>query len=245
MDSVYAWDKDGNSLPGFPIGPVYAVDNQVTIADIDGDGNLELIFDDNVVDSTNNGRYHAYRNNGTIEPGWPILTPGKTTFMYQPCLFDISRNGILDILGGARNIAGATTDIYLWSLNAPYNHSKIMNPMWQFNARHNGVFGDYDSIIGIKPISSQIQKQFSLNQNYPNPFNPTTKIRFSLPMAIQNVRLIIYDILGREVATLVNQTLQPGTYEVDWNETNYSSGVYFYKLTAGNFTDVKKMILMK
>ena len=59
------------------------------------------------------------------------------------------------------------------------------------------------------------------------------------------VRLVIYDILGRETATLVDQTLQPGTYEVEWDGTNYPSGIYFYILSTGNFTDVKRMVLIK
>jgi hypothetical protein len=81
-----------------------------------------------------------------------------------------------------------------------------------------------------------VPKYFSLSQNYPNPFNPTTKIKFDTPPQPspkgreQWVRLLIYDILGREITTLVNQQLKPGTYEVEWDGSNFPSGVYFYKL---------------
>jgi len=111
---------------------------------------------------------------------------------------------------------------------------------------------------GVSQISSNVPKEFRLYQNYPNPFNPSTKIQFDVrtplnPPFVQRgeseaggfVKLIIYDILGREVAALVNQKLLAGTYEYQWNAANLSSGVYFYKLTAGNFTDVKKMVLLK
>lgn len=90
-------------------------------------------------------------------------------------------------------------------------------------------------------------------QNYPNPFNPTTKIRFAISRDALNaswkdtrsVSLRVYDVVGREVATLVNEQLQPGTYEVEWDGSKYSSGVYFYKLVTDGFSDTKKMVLIK
>ncbi len=85
---------------------------------------------------------------------------------------------------------------------------------------------------------------YSLKQNYPNPFNPSTKISFSLPKA-GDVKLIVFDILGREVATLVNGYTGAGNHTVDFNASNLSSGVYLYKIQAGDFTETRKMILMK
>ena len=81
-------------------------------------------------------------------------------------------------------------------------------------------------------------------QNYPNPFNPTTRIRFSLPES-GNVLLKVYDITGREVATLVNHKMQAGTYETDFDASRISSGVYFYKMISGSFSSTKKMIITK
>ncbi len=94
---------------------------------------------------------------------------------------------------------------------------------------------------------------FSLSQNYPNPFNPSTKIKYSIPAdgtsLMKSVQLKIYDILGREVATLVNEDQKPGTYEIRFNpETNIKnppSGIYFYQLKAGNNIQTKKMLLLK
>ena len=94
-----------------------------------------------------------------------------------------------------------------------------------------------------KPVS------FKLEQNYPNPFNPTTIIKYSIPFLetghAPSVQLRVYDLLGREVATLVKKEQQPGNYEVEFNASNLSSGVYFYKLQAGNFIQTKKMLLLK
>ncbi len=107
----------------------------------------------------------------------------------------------------------------------------------------------YSQLTGIIPISSNIPKSFSLSQNYPNPFNPSTKIRFDIPNIGQrhafDTKLIIYDAIGRVAATLVNEQLNPGTYEADWNASNFPSGVYFYKLVSGDFSETKKLVLVK
>ncbi len=104
--------------------------------------------------------------------------------------------------------------------------------------------------IGIEPISSEIPQHFALYQNYPNPFNPVTKIRFSIPLLRgvaegRGVLLKIYDILGKEIASLVNEELKPGTYEIEWDASNFSSGVYFYSLITENFTQTNKLVVLK
>jgi hypothetical protein len=96
----------------------------------------------------------------------------------------------------------------------------------------------------IDPISEIIPQNFSLSQNYPNPFNPVTKISFAIPKN-NFVTLKIYDISGREVATLINKEMTAGEYEATFDATKLSSGVYFYKISSGNFSDVKKMMLIK
>jgi len=85
---------------------------------------------------------------------------------------------------------------------------------------------------------------YKLSQNFPKPFNPTTTIKYSLPEQ-QFVSLKIFDILGREVATLVNENKSAGNYEMNFDANNLSSGVYFYRLHAGSFIETKKMLLMK
>jgi hypothetical protein len=98
--------------------------------------------------------------------------------------------------------------------------------------------------IGIQQISSEVPKEFSLSQNYPNPFNPTTNIEFSITKS-SFVNLTVFDASGREVETLMNGNLKAGTYNADWNAGKYTSGVYFYRITAGDYTETKKMILVK
>ncbi|MBM4158401.1 MAG: T9SS type A sorting domain-containing protein [Ignavibacteria bacterium] len=101
-----------------------------------------------------------------------------------------------------------------------------------------------ENLTGLKPSETGIPVSFNLGQNYPNPFNPSTTIGFQCS-EFRFVSLKIYDILGKEVAVLVNEKLQPGTYQINFDAGKLTSGVYFYKITAGNFSDVKKMILIK
>jgi hypothetical protein len=96
---------------------------------------------------------------------------------------------------------------------------------------------------GIEQIS-EIPEKFNLEQNYPNPFNPSTTISFSIPSSAFT-SLKVYDMLGNEVTTLVNEEKQSGTYEVKFDAASLSSGIYFYTLKAGSFSQTKKMILMK
>lgn len=98
--------------------------------------------------------------------------------------------------------------------------------------------------VGIQQISSEIPDKYRLNQNYPNPFNPVTKIKFQIKES-GFVSLNIYDILGRQVATLVNENLNPGYYEVPFIVPQISSGIYFYKISANDFSDIKKMSVVK
>jgi hypothetical protein len=91
---------------------------------------------------------------------------------------------------------------------------------------------------------TDLPKEFELEQNFPNPFNPSTTIEFSIPSA-QFVTLKVYDLLGQEVATLVNGQQTAGTHRVQWNASSLSTGFYFYKMETGNFLQTRKLMLMK
>ena len=99
-------------------------------------------------------------------------------------------------------------------------------------------------ITFVNNVSIKVPSSYSLSQNYPNPFNPRTVISFSLPV-VNNATLKVYDVIGHEVQTLVNERLQPGTYEVSFDGTSLNSSVYFYKLITNGFTETKKMLMIK
>jgi hypothetical protein len=108
----------------------------------------------------------------------------------------------------------------------------------------------YSQQVGIQNISTEIPSKYSLSQNYPNPFNPIAKIKFDVPACHSSeswnpVILKVYDVMGREVQTLVNESLKPGTYEATFDGSQLTSGVYFYKLSANGFVKTKRMILIK
>lgn len=120
---------------------------------------------------------------------------------------------------------------------------------WLDNRQGGQNFNVYSKIIGSLPTSLDLQVssqpiEYELAQNYPNPFNPVTTINYSIPQR-SNVVLKVYDILGNEVVTLVNQEKEQGFYTIDFNANNLASGLYLYRIQAGSFIETKKMILLK
>jgi hypothetical protein len=99
------------------------------------------------------------------------------------------------------------------------------------------------TLVGISE-NPAIPKRFALSQNYPNPFNPSTTIKYQLPKE-SLVKITVFDVLGKQVGVLVNEKKNAGFYEVDFNSEGLASGLYLYKIEAGDFTDVKKMMLIK
>ena len=238
---VYAWNKNGAVLSGFPIGPIWAINAQILLGDIDNDNMTELIIDDNT-QLAGQGKYLAYNHDGTPVTGWPIYTSG-TTFFNTPCLTDINRDGILDIIGAGLESSPSYTNVYLWNTGMNYNPNHITIPMFQYNEKHNGVY-DKPTLVGIKNQSTELISYYRLFQNYPNPFNPKSTIKMQIAQS-SNVKLIVYDILGQELETLIDKQLNPGIHEVVFNGSYYSSGIYFYQLTTDGFTDTKSMVLLK
>ena len=108
----------------------------------------------------------------------------------------------------------------------------------------NGVFKSSNAVTFVRQNESIANEFLVLDQNYPNPFNPATKIKYSIPKR-SYIILKVYDILGNEITTLLNEEKPAGTYEVTWNVVNLPSGIYFYRLQAGSFVETKKMILLK
>ena len=121
--------------------------------------------------------------------------------------------------------------------------SRAGNTVW--GVRSNGKISRYGTpLTAITPITVTIPENYSLSQNYPNPFNPMTKINFSITKSGMTT-LKVYDLLGKEVSTLINQNMSAGTYAVDFDGAKLSSGVYFYRLEVNGFSEVKRMTLLK
>ncbi len=129
-----------------------------------------------------------------------------------------------------------------------YNQENIITNWWSFTSNWDSCItnniGLYGTKSGIIQTSNFLSDRFSLFQNYPNPFNPTTKIKFDIVKS-GLVKFTVYDILGNEVSTLINENFSAGSYETEFDGSGLTSGVYFYKIETGNYSDVKRMMLIK
>ena len=129
--------------------------------------------------------------------------------------------------------------------NQPFTFIFNKQPIsMQFDPWNMIVLKTASLTVGIDDEYTQTPSRFKLSQNYPNPFNPVTSINYDVPKD-SKVNITVYDIKGGEIATLVNENKAAGRYTVSFNATNLTSGVYFYRIKAGDFLDTKKMILTK
>ena len=207
-------------------------------------------------DQTGYGVSSAYRFFKTTNGGttWTISNAGTNTLMGE--YFINTNTGYAVGWNGAilyTSDAGSN-----WATQAS-GLTDILTSIWFTNSSTGYITTWYAHVLKttnggmtfVNKISSEVPKEYQLYQNYPNPFNPSTKIKFTLPLSkgaggMDNVVLLsLYDITGKQVAELVNETLSPGSYEITFNANGLSSGSYFYKLRAGDFEQTKRMILLK
>jgi hypothetical protein len=140
---------------------------------------------------------------------------------------------------GFVNGKGTTTEVNNYS----FTDSKVDAGNYSYRLMQKDFDGTFAYSQEVE-VEVSLPLEYSLEQNYPNPFNPSTMIRFNLPLS-GNVLLKVYDILGNEVATLINEHKEPGNYSIEFNASGLSSGIYFYQLVADNFISTKKMILLQ
>jgi hypothetical protein len=139
--------------------------------------------------------------------------------------------------GGANWLDEPTPKKSLWGIY-------FLNTNLGYAVGENGVILKYSIATSVKDPPQNIPARFSLEQNYPNPFNPSTNITFSLPSR-SYVSLKVFELIGREVSTIIAGELPAGNYTRQWNAANMSSGVYFYRLQAGTFGETKKLMLLR
>ncbi|MBK7105395.1 MAG: T9SS type A sorting domain-containing protein [Ignavibacteriae bacterium] len=138
------------------------------------------------------------------------------------------------------NFMTATLYGYIYIFGGFDENRKVINSIERMN---------FEAVVNIEEDIKNIPSNFELQQNYPNPFNPTTTIEYSIPIVetgyIPSLQIIVYDVLGREIKTLVNRVQTPGNYKIEFDGSNFPSGVYYYQLKSGTFIQTKKMLLLK
>lgn len=180
-------------------------------------------------------------------PEWEIID-GAGIYKYDKNIRKVwdSRSDLQTVFpDGHHNFYYPQYSINLTSWVKEQGYQEVPSLIWyQFWPYIGGMFFPGDMSINSTKSVVNVIKSFYLSQNYPNPFNPSTKIKFELPKSSFTI-LKIFDVLGREISTLVKEQLKAGKYEAEWNASRYPSGVYFYQLKTEEFTDTKKMILLK
>ena len=182
--------------------------------------------------------------------GWQYINlPAPSYFVYNGLdnlLVEICFDNINELpISNSYVFASDNTSYKAWGINHnnTFEGGCTAQNGFKLYCRPNICF-TMSTILNANTISNNTPKEYSLLQNYPNPFNPVTRINFDIPKQ-GLVTMKVFDILGREVRTLVNEIKAPGRYSVDFNGTEFSSGVYFYRLESNGFTDIKRMILIK
>jgi len=231
---LFVFDSHGEILPNWPTIRIEGRFTGLICGDVDGDKEPEII-------SSGNGIF-LWNADGSSVPGSPYAeTFGSEPWyrlFFNPTLADLDGDGKTNL------IANSLEDIYVWEMKSVYKDSLMPWPMFKHDNNHSSFYGRVHLSPDYVAANQPIPLTYELFQNYPNPFNPATTIQYSVP-GTQYVSLKIYDVLGREVATLLDDTKQPGIYSVMWDARGFSSGVYFYRLRAGGYVDTKKLILVK
>ena len=228
--NIWAKDKNMVTIDGFPVRTTNRIEASPVFMDIDNDGKLEIIVGDD------NGFLHILRSDGTYFPGYPIkITPHPIKKSAFAGFFNNTNSDIL--------ITTITGIEYIET------KQKGATPFWNTFRGNIGKSASFEDAI-MSDFEIPIPRVYTnLEQNFPNPFNPVTKIRFYIQKD-EDVTLNIYNIRGQLVKALLNEKLKYGQHEIIWNGDdgngrNVASGIYFYKLTAGDFVDVKRMVMMK
>jgi hypothetical protein len=236
---VWVYNLGGSLLPGFP-ARVYRtwVDGSVAIADVDGDGKGDVVCGTNGVSSAP-GRICAFNFRGETIPGFPI-SPGNpllNSFTTHVTLVDIDGDGGTDIFAGR-----VDKNVYGWDTPGLYDSARVWST-FKGNAARTG--GQLQSPYLVSAEERDVHHMiFALHPNYPNPFNPSTEIAFTLAAA-GRTEVLVYDLLGREVARVVDGVLTEGMHRKTWDATGLSSGVYLCRLVSGKSVATRKLVLLR
>ena len=258
--SIYVFNVDGTIKDGWPIEVEGYCRMEPIIADVDGDGLADIVQASNAYHTqgdTVRSYFWAFNYRGEILDGWPIEVLGFNCEA-SPQVLDIDNDGYANLLltsSGMREL-DLSESAYIWcyDLGIPYNPETIH---WDQYGHDRYCTGNYHFVeppltgIYADKEEGKLPLQFVLYQNYPNPFNTSTEISFRiLNHAKEGAKLSIYNIRGELIRQLLSAVKTPGKHSFTWDGKDgageaVASGIYFYKLTAGDFSETKRMVLVK
>ena len=248
---LYGFHQDGSVIQNFPVllnhpGASGNINTSPLICDIDGDTTTVEM----VVKTTD--YIFAIHNDTTTVSGFPYFIDDENqsgTYGPSPLIDDFDNDGNVEYV-----FASITGKIHYFDMQFSYNKNFEFWNSYKHDMQNSGCILPIEIFTDVNESNYATPAEFELMQNYPNPFNPSTKIKFTIPQVGTrdrvSIQLLVYDVLGNEVAALVNEEKPAGNYEVEFNSQsgfvrNLVSGVYFYQLRAGDFIQTKKMILLK
>ncbi len=253
---LYFLDIYGDILPGWPsyivdtTGWPVIFESDIIVVDIDGDNDCEIFGDFNVAfpDSSGHGYYSklfGLDHLGNLLSGFPIIV--EDVSLSTPPSFHLDSNyRMLMGLNSAHYYVEQEIDsVFVEVFQFP--DSTGPPDQWPMQGHDNLMTRNYnfvDRVTAIRDDEQPLPKSYILTQNYPNPFNAATTIDFALPKP-EHVTITVYDILGRRVEALVDETLPAGNHQALWQADDYASGMYFYRMEAGDLTLSRKMLLIK
>jgi hypothetical protein len=227
---------------------------------------VHVVWDDNRDGGINYGVYYKHSTDGGISWGLDTRVTNNIASTYSPSVsvsgsgvhvvWYVNRDGNFEIYYNHSTDGGTS-----WGANIRLTNNSAVSAKPFVSVSGSAVHvvwmdlrdGNYEiyykrnptgNVTGIENSNSEMPKEFLLEQNYPNPFNPATTIKYSI-IKEGNVKLTVYNALGNKVVTIVNENKPVGNYSIQFNGSNLASGIYFYKLESGGYTDIKKFVLMK
>jgi len=250
IGALYVFKADGSpykTVENRPAGEAFifpATFGIPVVADLTGDSHPEVIIRSGYIfPGTDQEQVHILDHTLTPIPGWPVKTPAPASQIfstpYAPMVDDVDGDGLVELV-----LVGEAGFVYIWDFDASVADGKNTGRLFVDNLNSNTYAGPVVPTDVEDESSEVLPRSFFLNQNFPNPFNPRTVISFDVPTRSQ-VRLDVFNILGQHVTTLVDETLPAGTYSEDFEGSQYASGVYLYRLKAGDFEETRKMVLLK
>ncbi|PHN03940.1 T9SS type A sorting domain-containing protein [Flavilitoribacter nigricans] len=227
-DMLYCWDKDGNLFPGFPIVKPGGLEGIISLADVDGDGEQEIVFGTNLIDPDGMGRIHAYELDGTGEvAGFPIHTYGWT-FLNGAAFGDVDGNDTLDLVALSYtqtfNQGIDSTFINVYNLGVPYTESSVLWGTYKGSNTRQGLVGE--AIVLAAPV---LEVEALNLQLFPNPTSAFSRLSLELPAA-GKVQLELLSVEGKHLRSVYQGQRPAGPWQVDLDLSAYPAGMYFARL---------------